>query len=479
MSVTRRPVPDTSAKPKTSLKQALSSDADPTVYREVGETLGSVSARVKKEFYRDSIASQLALQPPEISGVVARSLGEILKGVKNGIQRSLFCKDFSEWIAKEQYLAKIGVEELLRQHKLAESFKSKKELEDKLQQVNFDINKLAEEKALALKRVNLQDSKVRKQFFHEQERITFEVSEDAQKRRREQKERMKRLKERRLEIEAKIREDQKAVQREEAMTKEQQEQQYREKLQTMQYELELRKQQRAEKIRKDKEEAMRVKKQKPLYVKMQEHFKTTVEMPELAKTKAQLAKKREMCSPVRKDELVLFALKHDEILNEKKKKERPVMSHSYSAKAYSTKFTELIKEQERREKIEFDRLEKERRMRADKMKNYANLVKQLHPPTHDEQKAEELKKLKEKIHHTVRSSSNRMSMRASVSPETEAKNFKSAKPRKLKAMSLKETKEFKPKDYLAQLRKERSEYDPTLKLVTDIKGKLAVLTSTN
>lgn len=477
MSVTKRQPSEGALKPKISLKQALSSNVESGVYQEVGELLKDITSNTRRTFYRDIVGTQLAQQPQLVVEEVAQALRDVQRRVKTTIQKPLNCKNYSEWITKEQYLAKIAVEELLRQHKLAESFKSKIELENKLKQVNSDITRLADERALASNKLNLQDSKVRKQFFHLQEQLAFEVSEDTQKRRKEQAERQRRLKERQREIEAKIQEDLEAAEKEKLLTKEQQEEQYRNKLQSMQYQLIYRRQARAEKLKRDQFAALALKKKKPLFVKMEETFKTKVEMPELAKTKAQLAKKRELFSPVRTDELALFAFQHDEIIKKKKKeKERVPMTHSYSAKAYSTKFTEAVLEQERLQKLEVDRLEKERRKRADKMKSYANLVKKLHPPTVDDQKAEELEQLKKKIHHTVRSNSNRLSVRQSVSPHSESQQARTLRPRKLKKMNLKETRDFKSTDYLAELRKGRTDYDSTQKLVSDIKGKLAVLT---
>jgi hypothetical protein len=92
-------------------------------------------------------------------------------------------------------------------------------------------------------------------------------------------------------------------------------------------------------------------------------------------------------------------------------------------------------------------------------------MKKLHPPKVDDPKKEELKK---KIFHTVRRSSHRLSQ-----PVVEPLPPRSRKPRKLKAVPALEVRESKAGDYLAELRKDRSEVDPTRKIVTDIKGKLA------
>jgi hypothetical protein len=374
--------------------------------------------------------------------------------------------DYSHWISKQQYLAKIAVEELVRQHKLKESFKSQKELEERLRQVSCRIDQLAEGSTVS-PRVTLQDSTVRRRFFETQDRLTIEQAEEAHRRRLDQLERKKRLNERQRQLEKKIQDEKAEAEREKQRSEAQAAEEYRAKIREMQAELDVRKEQRAAKMKRDQLEVFKLSQQKPLFVKMNQHFKHKVEMPQLAKTKAELAKKRALFSPIRKEELDKFAVQHDEIMKARKKQR--VLGVSQSTKVFSSKFTELVIAQEHKEK-EVDRAEKERRQLVDKQRSYAKSVRQLHPPKVDDQKKEELQELKKKIHHTVRRPSHRLSQ-----PVVEPLPPRSRKPRKLKAVAVKEVRESKAGDYLAELRKDRPEGDPTRKIVTDIKGKLALL----
>lgn len=468
----RRQAQANSPKPTISLKQHLSPTADSQVYREICQLLQIVSCRVREDFYRDIVSTQLAQMPLKTSRVVSRALKDLQQRVKQSIQKPLVCKDYSDFLVKEkQALYKGGVDELLRKHKLAESLRAKGELEEKLKQVNFDIGNLAEEKAPIVNRTNLKNSQARKHFFQEQEQLTSEVNEAAQRLRKDQLERKRRLNERQQQLEAKIIQEKAAAEREKLLSKEQLEEIYREKLQRMQVELEKRRRSRALKMERDLSALHQVKLKKPLYIKMQEDFNSQVELPE--KAKGALVGKESIHSLAKTQEVNVSDLKHDKV-KKSLKNERTQMEQSYSFKAYSTKFTEAILEQQRQDKIEAERLDKERKIRADKMKNYGNLVKTLHPPKIDDQKVEELERLKKKIHHSIQSKHIRLSARNSLSPE--ARPLKVVRPRKLRTISLNETPEFKATDYLAERRKDRTEYDPTDNLLTRIKDKMAVLT---
>jgi hypothetical protein len=473
-SADKPPVPPTSVPkatiPKTSIQTILSFEANPILYSNVGQLLGQVEKRVKVACYTDYLSCQLSTQPPLILKEVSEALGMVRRKVRDTVKQPTHYTNYHDWIVKEQHLAKLAAQELARKSKLTESVKTKHQLEEKLKQVSSDIHKLAEENSRTVK-LGLQDSSTRKRFFSVQERLAFENREEANKRRTEQAERHRRLKERREQLEAKIEEEQKTAAREQLLSKEQAEQQYKAKLADIKATLELRQRQRAVEMKQTQLNTLKLKRRKPMYLKMQETYSAKVELPMLAKTKADLAKKRELFSPFRKDEFALIALQHD-VAQKSKRKERQKISHSYSAKGYSTRFTEIAIEQERRERLEVDRIEKERRMLSDKKKQYASLVKQLHPPTIDDAKKTELEELRKKIHHTV--SHHRFSVKRSLSPQTVPKSH-SWKAKSVKAQTSKSVKESKPVDYLADLRKDRSEYDPTAKVVTEIKGKLATL----
>ena len=209
---------------------------------------------------------------------------------------------------------------------------------------------------------------------------------------------------------------------------------------------------------------------KPLYVKIEENYEEQVLMPELEKKKAELAKKREVFQPVRKQEIIDHMKKYQENSLESQarreilaKNKEIEFKYNNSACVIKSKFTENILEEERRKREEKEQQEIEKKKLLDRKKQYASIVKDNFAPSVDEFKRHEMLLIQERLKHPVRIKivENKSTSDEENKPKRKWKknNLIPEKPPK---------REGKIVDYLAEKRKYRGNSVVVVSRVIDI-----------
>lgn len=162
---------------------------------------------------------------------------------------------------------------------------------------------------------------------------------------------------------------------------------------------------RAERERIWKEYKAKEKVSKPMYKKIEERYNQEVLMPELEKKKKDLNNIRKFHKPMKREELDEFEKDYQEKVKIEREKQRIKREKWYSdigygvydENRYKTKFYEKAIAEEKI-KAELDReSSSHRKHKADKMNNYAKIVKEMHWPTVSPRKKKELEELKGKM----------------------------------------------------------------------------------
>ncbi len=145
-----------------------------------------------------------------------------------------------------------------------------------------------------------------------------------------------------------------------------------------------------------------------LYQKMHQQFVETVELPELERRKQSIAEKRNLYRPIRRAELELNQKSHDEFIRKTeeeriKRREQFVRDQAKYFervdKEYKSVFTdEVLKEQEEKRRLQKE-AEEAQREKCERMRQYAQVVKENFVPEPSPVKAQELRHMIEKLTH--------------------------------------------------------------------------------
>lgn len=303
--------------------------------------------------------------------------------------------DLTRIIAKRQAKQQSS-EDNLREFRLKEALKLKQELEQKLGQIQDNIKTLeAVSEPEERKHVQM-DSEMRKQYYVEEERRRQETAEFAKKLRAEQLELARRNRLREEEMQRK-------VQQELALAKKQQEEEEvrvleerARKIQDLQDRARKRKADLEQRRKVASEESARMRAFSYAHERMsQEHFASPQEQEVLAKKHLEY-------QPIRREELLEHARKHDELVREmqrRKEAERhnQLLDSQINALPKASAFTHSVLEQERKAKEESEQAAETKKRLKEKKQRYALLVKEMFAPTVDPLKKKEMEMIKEKL----------------------------------------------------------------------------------
>eukprot|EP01016_Furgasonia_blochmanni_P003018 TRINITY_DN11183_c0_g1_i1.p1 TRINITY_DN11183_c0_g1~~TRINITY_DN11183_c0_g1_i1.p1 ORF type:complete len:559 (+),score=185.44 TRINITY_DN11183_c0_g1_i1:451-2127(+) len=312
-------------------------------------------------------------------------------------------------------------EENLRKQRVKDVLRRKRELEEKLQSLETDLNILKggdpEEQAVAergrhrsqkvLHRTSFDDGTMSEGEYPESPKINdrqTERSPDEQfkeiLRRKKEREELKKRRaneamhkerdewERALEIYKQRREAQKAEKEE--------------KIKVHFDKLDKRNKQRLAEIEETNKKFKEVLKQKPLYIEKLEQFKDKVVMHELEERKKQIAKIREFMKPIDRAEIDEHDRKFEEYLRSKERERKKAYgtvaaSVEYYKPMYEGKFYKSVEvEMEKVKRLEEEKSE-QRRLLHEKKNKYAELVKEQYFPAIDYRREQELREQIERI----------------------------------------------------------------------------------
>ncbi len=149
-----------------------------------------------------------------------------------------------------------------------------------------------------------------------------------------------------------------------------------------------------------------------LYKRLEERYNREVVLPLLEEKKQELAKKRNVMKPMTMQEIA----EHQRVCEEKLREHEEMKVRELRAqrvdeekllaqqKRFETKISLKYSLQAAKAKEEQERKSSEKRQLRAKMRNYANLVKEVFPVKPSETKSAELRKKIEQLHHPVRQS---------------------------------------------------------------------------
>lgn len=139
-----------------------------------------------------------------------------------------------------------------------------------------------------------------------------------------------------------------------------------------------------------------------MHEKLEEEYKEKILMPELEKKKNELKEKRDFFKPIDRRELDEFQKKYEEnykLKLEEKRQEREkwysdIGQGQYDPTKFKTKVYEKVLEEEKGTEELKNREIEDKKRKAEKMQNYARIVKEMHWPEVSEKKAKEIEKIK-------------------------------------------------------------------------------------
>lgn len=139
-----------------------------------------------------------------------------------------------------------------------------------------------------------------------------------------------------------------------------------------------------------------------LHEKLEKDYKEKVLMPELEKKKLALREKREFYKPIDHKEIDEFQKKYEEnikikIDQQRQKREKwyeDLGAGQYDPNKYKTKMLNRVIEDEKGAEELKQREIEDKKHKAEKMRNYAKIVKQMHWPEVSPKKQEEIEKIK-------------------------------------------------------------------------------------
>lgn len=221
----------------------------------------------------------------------------------------------------------------------------------------------------------------------------------------------------------------------------------------------MKRQQELEDMKYRQQELLEVKKQKPLYQKMQEKFLQDIEMPELEKRKAELAKKRLLFQPLNREDLQEHAKWYQSVKKEHTSHvEKEVTNKNIDLQVNQLgimKPFKLEKQVDDKEKQQQEKLKL-----FDRKIKYADLVREMFTPSIDKFKQKELELRVEKLKHPVRKEGIKaVHERSYVESHSDSESKRIFKPRLVpknpKVQEEKLKREPNIVDYLGERRKIR------------------------
>lgn len=346
------------------------------------------------------------------------------------------------------------VEEHVRKFRISNIKQQKTLLEAKLDQINKSIQQGLIEETKA-QRPNLQNEKVRHEFFKEEKEKSKMVSLKVKEYYAEQLRRQEKIKKH---IE-KLNQD---IDHEKHLKYSQQKEKHQKFEEDYNRELEIM-QERARKRKKELEDAQMRKaqyaeqlKEKPLHKKIEEKYFEQVEMKELERRKEELAKKRQIFQPLNKSELIEHARKHDQILREKER--NPSAPHVSESHSYHSKFLSEVMKRDSELRAEEERILREKLKRVENKKIYANCVREMYVPPVDKFKQMEIILRMEKMKNPVIKKKYNIEGSTAAQSDSELKRVVKKKKTSEEILTGKRAKS-KVIDYLAEQRNKRKNFD--------------------
>ena len=187
---------------------------------------------------------------------------------------------------------------------------------------------------------------------------------------------------------------------------------------------------------------------KPKYLEMEENYKMSFEIPEIERSKAELAKKKMFFQPIIRDDWVLHAKKYNETIQEAKKKRiSKLIEYQIENNFNEINYFKKIENLEQEEAKNLKKVLRERR------KNYGELVRELFGPKVNLKSsvAQEIEKKKIEPQNFLKETE----LKSLVGPVS-ANNPKKKKSKKFKAPKTPEIKSIQKLDYLSELRNNRN-----------------------
>lgn len=384
-----------------------------------------------------------------VKGSLVKVNSKISKKYNESVKNCKIPQNLDE-IIKEVHrkLSPADIEYNIRQSKIVEANKVKKDLEAKLKFITSSIESLnVIEEFPQRQKPNLLQSENRQHYYEEERQKVEKLKKKLKIYSKQQKDRQENLeKKQKSQIEElnlqKIKEEEEEIRKLEEKHKA-----YQDYLQKMK--------EKAESRKKDLQQnfalcSQVVKKEKPLFVQLSDRYLMKVEMPELEKRKRELNEKRKL--NVYSTKAVMDHAKWYETIKSEKSKKKTSDPESQSVDRKTnlnefapSKWYENLMKEENRKKAEKLREEKEFMKRINKREQYASFVKQLYSPFVSTQSTKVLKTVKNSIEK----------------PEKRQKSEEKIvwKPHKFKANPLipatVKRKQLEAPDYLRQLREKR------------------------
>lgn len=202
---------------------------------------------------------------------------------------------------------------------------------------------------------------------------------------------------------------------------------------------------------------------KPIFQVLEEKFKNNVEMPELEKRKAELARKHILYRPLSHSEFEHHAHKYDYIQKEaERRRGKEIQDRKTDEKVdltvisqFKTKSMIAVIEQEKQEKLDKEKEAYERKVMNEKQKRYAELVKEMFTPVVDLKKRYELQlRIEKPARPRIVRNESYIQINRSASSLRSVKNEENKKSRANHSVA--SDVKSKISDYLSDKRKERS-----------------------
>lgn len=306
----------------------------------------------------------------------------------------------------EKHLSKLNpadVELNLRRAKLREAKRFKKELERKLGHITESIDNLNSIDDLPSKahKLNLLDSQLRHEYFEEEKNKARSVQIKTKEYRQQQKAHQGKMTKHIEELEQEIQREKLLKQEQRKKELLEKDHEYKENLRKM-HENKVKREKELEELKQHDKILKKVRNTKPMFVKISEQYLKEIEMPEFEKRKADLSKKR-MMSSISTKQITEHAKWYETLKHERQQKfqqelktkliDRKIQSSDTTFTIWKQKLIEEEKQlKEERKKANEDRLKA-----LEKRKTYGNLVKEMHLPSIDSSKRDEIEKRKMKL----------------------------------------------------------------------------------
>lgn len=346
------------------------------------------------------------------------------------------------------------VEEHVRKVRISNIKQQKSLLEAKLDHINKSIQQGLIEESKAY-RPNLQNEKIRHEFFKEEKEKSKQVSMKAKEYRAEQLRRQDKIRKHIERLNQDLEEENRLKF---SLLKEKNhkfEEDYNRELEAMQGKAKKRKRE-LEEAQVRKLQYAELLKEKPLHKRIEEKYVENVEMKELERRKEELAKKRQIFQPLNKSELLEHARKHDQLLREKEK--NASASFFQDSQSYHSKFLTEVMKRESEQKAEEERTLRDKLKRIENKKIYANCVREMYVPPVDRFKQMEIVLRMEKMKNPV--IKKKFNIEGSTAAQSDSELKRVVKKRKKSEDSLNGKRaKSKAVDYLAELRAKRKDFD--------------------